>query len=391
MVSFCAPFPAKKAWELERAFSSNQTSFDEKSFGHLMDTAAFSLAKQSLFEINNGDYTNALHRLEKMVKNYKHLPNYIWHNIGLCHQELGRYENAIDFYLKAMSVEDDHQIHFNMGTCYLMTGNFLEGFRQFEYRLKVCGRNLGWQGEDIREKTLIVLSDGGLGDTIQFLRYVPLLKNYGCKVFVDIQPELRCLFGDFLSTIPHSIPASENMVHVYMMSLPHCFRTELHTIPPPVKIKCCVSPKKGVVGVVWRGNKESLYDKKRSIHLSQFATLFSVPGINYICLQKEVSEEEERILAHYNVKRPPINSFLDTVEQLEKCEYVISVCSSVAHLSGSMGVPTLIPLAFNHCWRWLKDRVDSLWYPSVRLFRQKNHGDWSEPLKEIQQFLTKKP
>jgi tetratricopeptide (TPR) repeat protein len=337
-----------------------------------------------------GDCPNFLRDLETIVKNYTNLPNYIWHNIGLCHQELGRHENAIDFYLKAMSVKDDYRIHWNLSMCYLMMGNYLEGFRQFEYRLWSCGKNPGWQGEDIREKTLIVLPDGGLGDTIQFLRYVPLLQNYGCKVFVDIQPELHCLFGDFLSANPNSIQESE-MVYVDMMSLPYCFRTELHTIPPPAKIKCCLSPKKGVVGVVWRGSRESLYDKRRSIPLSQFATLFSLPGINYICLQKEVSEEEERILAHYEVKRPPINSFLDTVEQIEKCEYVISVCSSVAHLSGSMGVPTLIPLAFNHCWRWLKDRIDSPWYPSVRLFRQKRHEDWSEPLKEIQQFLTKKP
>jgi hypothetical protein len=356
-----------------------------------MDDAEIAVSRQTLTDISESKFAKALNSLIELTATNKDFPYYIWHNIGLCHQQLGHYEIAIDFYRKAISVEDHAQIHWNISLCHLILGNLQEGFREHEYRLEVCGKTSGWQGEEIADKTLVVLRDGGFGDTIQFLRYVPLLRNYGCKVYCDIQPELRCLFGDFLSAISDPFQATEDMVHVYLMSLPYCFKTELHTIPPPAKIRCRLSPKKRKVGIVWQGSKENSCDRDRSIPLREFIPLLSMPEIRYVCLQKEVPEEERQILHSHHVQMPCIDSFLDTVEQIQECEYVISVCSSVAHLSGTMGVPTLIPLAFNHCWRWLKDRTDSPWYPSVRLFRQKSHGEWSIPLREIQQVLTKNP
>jgi len=343
----------------------------------------------SLVEINKRNYAKALDGLIELTKTHREIPNYVWHNVGLCYQQLGQFEIAIDFYLKANSVKKDGQTYWNLAHCHLTKGRLLEGFRYHEYRLKVCGKKPGWQGEDINGKTLVVLRDGGLGDAIQFFRYIPLLKAYNCKVFVDMPPELVCLFGDFVSGITPAIVASEEILHVYLMSLPHCFKTELHTIPPPVKIRCRLSPQKGRVGVVWQCSADSIYTTK-SIDLREFIPLISMTNINYVCLQKEVSEKDQMTLDNYHVERQTIRDFSDTVKLIQQCEYVISACTSVAHLAATMGVPTLIPLAFNHCWRWLEDRIDSPWYPSIRLYRQKNSGDWSEPLKEVQQFLTKK-
>ena len=335
-----------------------------------------------------GDYEEALLTLQKGIKIYT--PSCIWHNMGLCYQKLHQYAKAIDAYLKAIPLnENSSQTYWNLSYCYLINGNFLEGFRCQEYRLKTCKKNPGWQGENISGKTLVVLRDGGFGDSIQFLRYIPLLKAHHCKVFVDMQPELLCLFDHLVSPNFNLIPASEEIVYVHMMSLPYCFKTELHTIPPPAKIRCRLSPKKNRVGICWQGGKDNVNDKTRSLPLESLIPLLEVSGIQYVCIQKEISEKEKAILSHYHVLQPSISSFLDTVKIIEECECVISICSSMAHLSATMGVPTWVLLAYNHCWRWLNDRLDSPWYPSVRLYRQKVRGDWEGLIKAVAEQLKK--
>jgi hypothetical protein len=349
-----------------------------------MDIHTEDIIKQSLLNIEAENYSQAIEDLMQLTRTHHDLPAIVWKHMALCHEHIRQYELAIAAYHQALAIEDNIQTHLELFYSNLILGNYLEGFRRMETRIQYFGKTPGWQGEEIVGKTVNVIWEIGLGDTIQFLRYVPLLKTLGCNVVVNIQPELSCLFPDLVSSCQSSD------LHVYMMSLPYCFRTELHTIPPPTKIPCRLSPKKGRVGIAWQGNKLNTYDKHRTVPLLEFIPLFCIPGIEYVCVQKEVSEEEQALLARYNVKRPPINNFLDTVHILEECEHVVSSCTSVAHLAASMGVPTLIALGFYHCWRWLKDRSDSPWYPSVRLFRQKKNHDWSVPMGEIGGYLREK-
>jgi hypothetical protein len=246
-----------------------------------------------------------------------------------------------------------------------------------------------WQGEDISGKTLLVHHDGGFGDSFQFLRYVPYLKKYNCDVALFLQPELNGLFKHLgVPLLQEGLPCCPYDVHVFMMSLPFCFRTELSDIPPPVEIDCCHRPVKGRIGIVWEAGTGVTNEKgQKSLHLAQLDSILKIPGIHYVCLQKVVSAEDAKLLDAYAIQRPPIGSFEDTVKILEECERVICVDTSVAHLSASMGIPTWILLPYISCWRWLIDRTDSPWYPSAKLFRQCKLNCWDEPLREVEQEL----
>jgi hypothetical protein len=250
-----------------------------------------------------------------------------------------------------------------------------------------------WQGENIAGKTIFLFCEAGLGDSIQFLRYVPLLRRqYGCKVFLYLQEPLHCLFRHLDAQI---IPKGQLRLpktdfHGFLMSLPYCFKTDLSNIPPPVKIKCTLSPVKGRIGIIWKGNPKHLNDKNRSLCLAKLEPLFKIPDFAYVSLQQKVSTDEAQLLQSYGVERPSLDSFTDTVRALEKCELVICADTSVAHLAASMGVPTWILLQYVADWRWLLHRSDSPWYPSVKLFRQNRLCSWEEPILEIMQSLLKK-
>lgn len=148
----------------------------------------------------------------------------------------------------------------------------------------------------------------------------------------------------------------------------------------------------GRIGIVWSASigtpPQTGLLPNRSIDLTQLIPLFQIPEFHYVCAQKEVSREDANLLDLYGVERPEIENFMDTVKILERCERVICIDTSVAHLSASMGIPTWVLLHYNACWKWSVYRIDSPWYPSIRLFRQKTRNDWDEPLQEIAQELA---
>jgi hypothetical protein len=245
-----------------------------------------------------------------------------------------------------------------------------------------------WQGENLAGKTLLIFSEGGLGDSIHFLRYIPILKQYGCKVFLHLQEPLHCLFRHLdAQIITKKLRIPKPDFHVFMMSLPYCCKTDLSNIPPPVKIPCTLSPVKGRIGVIWQGNPENSNDNYRSLCLAQLEPLFKIPGFTYVSLQQKVSKDQDKRLESYAVERPSLDSFTDTVRVLERCELVICVDTSVAHLAASMGIPTWILIPYIADWRWLIHRNDSPWYPSVTLFRQNRLNSWDEPILNITRSL----
>jgi ADP-heptose:LPS heptosyltransferase len=263
-----------------------------------------------------------------------------------------------------------------------------------------------WRGEtDLQGKTVFLRAEQGLGDTLQFVRYAPLLVKRGAKVILGVQKPLRAL----AATVPgislvcsDNDPLPEFDFYCPLLSLPLAFGTELATIPANIPYLWPLQerlaqwrekmPANGRlrIGLCWAGSTIHANDRNRSISLSRFATLLSVPNLDFISIQKEVSETDAAILREHGVLQLGRNftDFADTAAVVAMLDLVVGVDTSVVHLAGAMGKAVALLVPFSPDWRWLLDRTDSPWYPSVRIFRQATIGDWDAPLKRVQHELA---
>jgi tetratricopeptide (TPR) repeat protein len=360
-------------------------------------------------------------------------------NLGLCYQEGGRIDDAIGEYQIAISQQAhfdlayknlgnalsqkrefaasreafEHALRlnpqldearFDMGISLLLEGKLSEGWEQYEYRLRVS-RLRGqeefvepvWDGSDLSGARILIHCEQGLGDAIQFVRYVPLVKRTGGAVTVRCHPELRRLFDGQveIDAVTSDTPRHGFDVRCPLLSLPHVFHTTLETIPaevpylradpePAVRWRERLSEFKGFkVGLVWAGNPSHGNDRNRSLSLSMFAPLTTLPGVRLISLQKGPAAEQSRLMPALSDWTSEISDFADTAALIENLDLVISCDTAVAHLSGAMGKPTWVLLPYNPDWRWLLDRTDSPWYPTARLFRQPGPGDWSGVIRQV--------
>ena len=308
--------------------------------------------------------------------------------------DLGRYEEGIDLFKKVLSKRPDHwEVVWNLSVVYLLLGRFEEGLDLYQQRLNVEDfhqhhqklSSPSWQGEDLQVKTLLVRCEQGYGDSIQFLRYIPRLAKLGCQIAIEMPPELHGLFGHLgAELIGNSSEVPKHDFQVRLMSLMHLLPEKLSNIPPPVSLaQSFLCPQKNQIGLVWRGNPKHRKDRQRSLTLEQLKPLFQLKGLQFVCLQQKITEEERKFLEEKGVELHPLNSWQDTVSRLETCEKVICVDTSVAHLAASMGLATWILLPYVPDWRWQLERTDSPWYPSVQLFRQKELDRWDEPIQRI--------
>ena len=242
--------------------------------------------------------------------------------------------------------------------------------------------------------TLFLWWEQGFGDTIQFCRYAKLVEARGAKVIMSVQMPLRGLLKQISPTIqiinPHELPTDFDY-HCPMLSLPLAFQTTLETIPAQQQYlkadeelqfawSARLPPKTNSrIGLVWSGRTDSKSDYNRSMQLQQFLPILSADA-DWICLQKEIKEKDLGVLrqdgriAYFG---DDLRDFSDTAALLDQMDLVITIDTSVAHLAGAMGKPVWILLRYNSDWRWLLDRDDSPWYPSARLFRQQQIGDWA--------------
>jgi ADP-heptose:LPS heptosyltransferase len=264
-----------------------------------------------------------------------------------------------------------------------------------------------WLGaESLVEKTILLHAEQGLGDTIQFCRYIPLVAQLGAKVILEVQRPLLKLLkglegvsqvvaaGDMLPTFDYQCP---------LLSLPLAFKTELHTIPPiaqhitsdtgkvtkwQTKLGEKTQPR---VGLVWSGSAGHQNDHNRSLSLSQL--LSHLPSnIEYVCLQKEIRAIDKELLAqHTQIKYfgDALEDFTDTAALCELVDLVISVDTSVAHLAGTLGKPAWVLVTLTPDWRWLLERDDSPWYPSVKVYRQDKANDWNGVLDRARSDLER--
>jgi hypothetical protein len=243
-----------------------------------------------------------------------------------------------------------------------------------------------------------------MGDAIQFVRYAPLVAARGAEVILGVPRALKAL----VATVPgislvvaHGEALPEFDLYCPLMSLPLAFGTELETVPADIPYLrpfadriAAWQPRlpdngRARVGVCWAGNPGFGNDRHRSIPLERFAALFGVPGIDFVSLQKEVSPAHTALLEQHGILRlgEQFEDFADTAAVVAMLDLVVAVDTSVAHLAGAMGRVTALLVPFSPDWRWLLDRDDSPWYPTMRLFRQSLTGDWDEPLGRLCQEL----
>ena len=317
-----------------------------------------------------------------------------WDQLGICLFHLLQIEEAVKIYQQCIKLHPTHLVlKTRCGILLLLLGDYKRGFAEYEYRLgtdenpkKISSPR--WLGKPIEKKTLFVQPEQGLGDIFHFIRYVPLLSQYHCKIILELPLDLHLLFVDLNCQL--SCPGWLTPKHdfqVSLLSLPWIFKTNLSTVPAPISIKCTLHPVPNRIGITWKGEPKHPRNEQRSVELFLLEPLFQMDRFHFVSLQKETTENEVKRLEAYEVERLKLNTWTDTVQALETCERVICVDTSIAHLAGSMGIPTWILLTYAPDWRWLLNRSDSPWYPSVTLFRQTIKDSWAEPLNAIRTSL----
>jgi tetratricopeptide (TPR) repeat protein len=328
---------------------------------------------------------------------------------------LTRMREAIACYDKATALEPDNaEAHFNASITRLCAGDLSEGWKQYEYRWKkkdIAAQRPDfpqpiWRGDkDLHGKTVVLLGEQGFGDTIQFMRYAPMVAELGAKVILGVQPPLTVLATTLpgVSTVlAYGDALPEFDCYCPLLSLPLAFKTELATIPAntpylwphPERVAAWRNrlPDNGRlrVGLCWAGNPAHLNDRNRSMPLVRLAEIVSMPGLDFVSVQKEVSEAHAAMLRDHNVPQlgGEFADFADTAAVVAMLDLVVTVDTSVAHIAGAMGKAVALLLPFSPDWRWLLHRTDSPWYPSMRLFRQTAIGDWNGPLDRLRAELA---
>jgi tetratricopeptide (TPR) repeat protein len=336
-------------------------------------------------------------------------------NLATAEKDLGRVDEAITLYTRAIDIRPDyHQAFWNRGLARLSLGRFSEGWADYEHRTgcKECHNVLRlseprWGGSPLGDRRLLIHGEQGLGDVLQFIRFLPPVRDRAPNTVVAVYGALiplleRSGFGPLVK-IEEPLPPFD--VQAPLLSLPHILGTRLDTIPAAVPY-LAVEPARAQrwraelekhpgfkIGIAWQGRPSFRLDKLRSIPLEHFAPLAHVDGVRLVSLQKGPGSEQIAALAdRFEVVDlgPELDAdgaFLDTAAVIESLELVISSDTAVAHLAGGLGVRVWLALARVADWRWMLDRDDSPWYPTMRLFRQRRDGDWPEVFRRMADAL----
>jgi Tfp pilus assembly protein PilF len=336
-------------------------------------------------------------------------------NLGLASMDLGRLDTAVEHCRRAIALNPDlSDGHNNLGLALLLQGQFAEGWVHHEWRWRVKDLRIGvrrferqpWDGAPLNGAHILLHAEQGVGDTVQFVRYVPLVVERGGRVLLEVQPELKRFIGSMSGVeqiISRGEPLPSFTAHCPFMSLPLAFGTEPATIPSQVpylrpdaaqveKWNARFKRLPGLrVGLVWGGRPEHRRDRARSIPLAAFAPLFRVDKTVYFSLQKGSAAAQIATpppgLPLHDVA-PKLDDIADTAAAIAALDLVISVDTSVAHVAGAIGKPVWILLPHVPDWRWLLGREDSPWYPSARLFRQPTLGAWAPVIERMAAELS---
>lgn len=318
----------------------------------------------------------------------------VFYSIGLVYQYKNQFEKAIESFNKSIDLKSDYaDSHFAKATILLQKENFEEGWKEYEYRweanneLKRPEYKINWLNNfnNIKNKRILVQQEQGYGDNIQFVRYVNKLVELEAEIFLAVREPLRKLFSNIKGiTLVKDSDLLENINYfTSLLDLPRIFNQYQNEFLYKDKylefIKENIfevkNKKKRNIGFVWRGNPIHKGDKKRNISLEYFEKLFKLDNCDFYSLQYENDEELDKYIKNYkNIFRCNhlIKDFNDTANIVTKLDLVITVDTSIVHLCGALGVKTYLILGTNSEWRWLLNRDDSIWYKSVKIFRNEN-------------------
>ncbi len=336
-------------------------------------------------------------------------------NRGSALRELKRLDEALAGYDRVLALKPDYADAFNnRGMLRLLVGRYREGWLDHEWRWEtdsILTRRPAinaqpWQGEELTGRRIAVFSEQGLGDIIQFARYLPLLVQRGASVTFSAPQNLMRLLRPLHAQVElvGAIDGREPFdFQCALMSLPRWFGTELHSIPSEVpylgaeedlvaRWKKKLAGGGFKVGIAWQGAPGAAIDQGRSIPLTEFAPLSRLPGVRLISLQKTHGLDQLAGLpAGTTIETlgefDGPDAFVDTAAVMSTLDLIITSDTSIAHLAGALGRPTWVALKHVPDWRWLLDRDDSPWYPTMRLFRQETAGDWKPVFAKIEQEL----
>jgi tetratricopeptide (TPR) repeat protein len=336
----------------------------------------------------------------------------IWDNLGQTYQSLNRLDEAEATFRKTIEVagqtiagdglreieeKEYGNRHWHLALMELLRGKYKSGFARYRSRFEDVGglkrphfSRPVWKGESLQGKTILVCDEQGFGDTLMLARYLPLMRQQGARIIFSVHPVLESLFKNWQGAdevVVHGAVIAQYDYYASVFDLPHRFGTTLQSVPNNVPYLPKPRPgdapiledtAKQKVGVVWGGNPLHSNDSRRSVPLKRFAEIFSANDVQFYSLNRDMKAGDAEVLRHYPVidLAPKLQVFADCARVIDQLDLVITVDTAMAHLAGGMGkmVWTLLPFAPD--WRWLTAGTDSPWYPTMRLYRQPNVGDW---------------
>jgi tetratricopeptide (TPR) repeat protein len=365
-----------------------------------------------------GDWSVAIWSYEKALAIRPDYADAI-NNLGTALEEIGQRDRAMQCYQRAHELTPRAvSPPWNIALLQLLQGDYINGWRGYENRWRQKKQSRTWRNFDrpmlsnisqMKGSRILLHTEQGFGDAIQFCRYATMVAEQGATVYLECPPKLVRLFST-LNGVTTVIPRGEELpefdLHCPLMSLPMVFGTDLKTVPGTVfylspdpadvarwQKKFADEPAALRVGLVWAGQSTHQKDRHRSLSLNSFAHLSELSGVRFYSLQVGESADQS--------KSPPVgmqlvdwttdlHDFADTAAMISQLDLVITVDTAVCHLAGALGKPVWVLLAFQPDWRWLLDRDDSPWYPKTRLFRQQSPENWDHPLACIQSELKAK-
>lgn len=335
-------------------------------------------------------------------------------NLATALHEQGQLDEAIECFRRALALAPvNADVHFNYGLALLLAGRLTEGWPEFEWRLRRPGKagpqyqQPRWTGDSLVGRTILLHWEQGLGDTLQFIRYVEILAQQAARVIVKVQSPLVPLLrhSTFANMLAEGDATDDFDCYASLMSLPALMRTTLATVPrqvpyltaPPTLVdewRATLAGNRFRVGLAWQGSRAHQGDRFRSIALGEFAPL-ALHNVELISLQKgDGSEQLAALGGQFAVRNLGVDfdtrhgAFVDTAAVMRNLDLVVTSDSAIAHLAGALGVPVWVALCHAPDWRWMLDRADTPWYPTMRLFRQQTLGRWDTVFAEMRAALS---
>ena len=354
-------------------------------------------------------YNQSIELYQKAIALYQENSE-LYGSFALAYKESSRFEEAYKAYIHALLIEPNNaEVHFNFSILCLMLGDYSTGFNEYEWR-KQKREKYGlrhsvkpeWSGESLNGKTLLIHHEQGLGDAIQFSRYVQLLKNWGVNLVYEPHPSLIGLLESMqdIVVLDDNQTSSNFDYHCPLLSLPLRLGTRIETVPANIpylsaeksridRWRMRLGEKGFKIGVAWMGSG-GRFSKNRLFPVTCLDMIGEIEGVRLIGLHKQPWQIPhgmaiEMLGSDFDDGK---DAFLDTAAVIECCDLVISCDTAIAHLAGAMGKPCWIVLRHIPHWVWMIDRTDSPWFPSVRLFRQKIPGDWAGVFMDLKSELN---